>query len=995
MFDLSHTRTRAFFVLSSIFTFVWVCIWFLLIQNNMTGAVLQTGDIAALVTSIIVPPGLWWIGFGLWARTLANVRNIDALRRQLEVLVYPAEDTEQKVMAIADSLTNQAEQLRRASTEATDVLNSIRYAFRHQSQDLASAAQLAAVQAEQVAESLKRQAEDLGSMADKMDTQRQSLEEASAAHADFITATAQRAVKQVIESIQDPTKSLLDIADQVGSKISETIQAQIQTFSQSSELMTGRLVEAFQKQTQEIGSAASVLAKEAGGLPDVIRSQIELFGNASKEVMAESNQVWNQTVHGFKDLLLQESKTFRELMDNHIVQLRERLQDESGDMKLGLQKQVDEIVSVVNSVTKQTEILRQVTETQSEALRSATDQAAEMVKKHFEEQTSSIGRLFDQFDERGRRMEAVSRSNIQDMMASSDQITKTVITLDENFREQLRLVNTTVTSSQDLIKMSTKDLINQVESMSNDVQANLANSSETMKQDLARAIQQSDDISRAFRHEREEIARTVEFAKNEMANIRSMLKTQIDDVGSMANRIVGDAETISNSMRGQVSNMNEATQKASDETRKLRAIMQQQVDDLGTATNEAKDKVTQMQDIIQNQCQELRAATHLASTRVELISDSLKPFVAMLSDASQQTQKTMEASERFESTLRRQIDEIDRAITSGDRKLTNTIEIVSNITKQSTEVAEKFSTDAMRLVDAAREANQQAGSIKSTIRDNLDEMLNLSRKVGDLARDVRENMRGLTNDLNDMVSMTQRETGKIRSDMEGQLKNILSTAETVNDRLVNVSSVVDSKADALIKATDHAVNRTGEIGRVFASHTELLENAINKINNRANEVNDKLNRQGQEIAAILDKADSSLQKLSVNLTHKDRIDFLKTATSMTDEINTLARDIQGLIEADIPDDLLQKFQRGDKSIFARRLFKMKDTYTLPAVEQRYRKDEQFSSKVDKYLNRFEQLLADANRADPESVLSAAFITADIGKLYVVLAKSVGRQVDAA
>jgi hypothetical protein len=39
------------------------------------------------------------------------------------------------------------------------------------------------------------------------------------------------------------------------------------------------------------------------------------------------------------------------------------------------------------------------------------------------------------------------------------------------------------------------------------------------------------------------------------------------------------------------------------------------------------------------------------------------------------------------------------------------------------------------------------------------------------------------------------------------------------------------------------------------------------------------------------------------------------------------------------------------------------------------------------------LLGQSQQVDSESVLSAAFITADVGKLYLILAKSLGRAVE--
>ena len=42
------------------------------------------------------------------------------------------------------------------------------------------------------------------------------------------------------------------------------------------------------------------------------------------------------------------------------------------------------------------------------------------------------------------------------------------------------------------------------------------------------------------------------------------------------------------------------------------------------------------------------------------------------------------------------------------------------------------------------------------------------------------------------------------------------------------------------------------------------------------------------------------------------------------------------------------------------------------------------------MKQFEGLLAQANDCDPENMLSATFLTADVGKLYLILSRSLGR-----
>ncbi len=119
---------------------------------------------------------------------------------------------------------------------------------------------------------------------------------------------------------------------------------------------------------------------------------------------------------------------------------------------------------------------------------------------------------------------------------------------------------------------------------------------------------------------------------------------------------------------------------------------------------------------------------------------------------------------------------------------------------------------------------------------------------------------------------------------------------------------------------------------------------------------------------------------------KSSIDGAELQTN--DEVRTRLRNEQPVVDgqgkpvddSEVPDDVWKRYRNGDRSVFARRLFKSKDACIIPAIEQRYKRDDKFQDMVDRYLAKFENLLSHSASADPESVLSAAFITADVGSL---------------
>lgn len=56
----------------------------------------------------------------------------------------------------------------------------------------------------------------------------------------------------------------------------------------------------------------------------------------------------------------------------------------------------------------------------------------------------------------------------------------------------------------------------------------------------------------------------------------------------------------------------------------------------------------------------------------------------------------------------------------------------------------------------------------------------------------------------------------------------------------------------------------------------------------------------------------------------------------------------------------------------------------------WRADEDFRTLATRYLREFERLLAQAGDADPDELLSASLLTADVGKAYLLLSRAVER-----
>ena len=212
----------------------------------------------------------------------------------------------------------------------------------------------------------------------------------------------------------------------------------------------------------------------------------------------------------------------------------------------------------------------------------------------------------------------------------------------------------------------------------------------------------------------------------------------------------------------------------------------------------------------------------------------------------------------------------------------------------------------------------------------------------------------------------------------------------MKSQLIDVARSLDERIQTMSRTTEDALARAGSLGEQFESQIGQLGRAIEQANTQAGRLGENFKQQSDDLDHSSAVAMERMEKLRETQQNATRDTFLRTARVMTEELNSLALDIHNLLDAEIPEEVWRRYREGDRSVFARRLFRMKDSYVIPAIEQRYQRDERFHDMVDRYVRKFEDLLTQSDSADPESILNATFITADVGKLYLVMTRSLGR-----
>jgi hypothetical protein len=116
----------------------------------------------------------------------------------------------------------------------------------------------------------------------------------------------------------------------------------------------------------------------------------------------------------------------------------------------------------------------------------------------------------------------------------------------------------------------------------------------------------------------------------------------------------------------------------------------------------------------------------------------------------------------------------------------------------------------------------------------------------------------------------------------------------------------------------------------------------------------------------------------------------RQARHSLESLDSLSVDIARMIDHDAAAELWDRYKRGERNVFTRRLYTMQGQKTFDELRNKYRGDREFKQTVDRYIGEFERLLEEVARNDRDQVVARTYLTSETGKVYTMLAHAAGR-----
>jgi ABC-type transporter Mla subunit MlaD len=109
-----------------------------------------------------------------------------------------------------------------------------------------------------------------------------------------------------------------------------------------------------------------------------------------------------------------------------------------------------------------------------------------------------------------------------------------------------------------------------------------------------------------------------------------------------------------------------------------------------------------------------------------------------------------------------------------------------------------------------------------------------------------------------------------------------------------------------------------------------------------------------------------------------------------ESLDSLSVDITRMIDHDAAGDLWDRYKRGERNVFTRRLYTLQGQQAFDDIRKKYRGDREFKLAVDRYVGEFERLLDEVSHDDRGQLVARTYLTSETGKVYTMLAHAAGR-----
>ena len=462
---------------------------------------------------------------------------------------------------------------------------------------------------------------------------------------------------------------------------------------------------------------------------------------------------------------------------------------------------------------------------------------------------------------------------------------------------------------------------------------------------------------------------------------------------------------------------------------------------LKNALSDANDGISGQASRIENSAQDIEQATRVASNIADAAAESAARNAANIGAAAKRAAEASKSS--ADEAIACAQAETERAATSAIEFAAKEAERVADAAARALEtVKDATSTavssaaeDALKATDAADQVSEAAQTAMRAAQEASDEV----RKAGEAARSSAEEALKFTEATKGKNEAQQKQLTEARAALEQENERLETLIDEQRQRADRLADAIATQTERLSKLAEaqlqeqeassqfvspprehvsHAQadapkeraaaqpepvpftpkgNEKGEVNRLDEMAVSIARSrpkprkekgAGNQQRNRAAQKSDVSWSEiltAADDAAPLELGDAE-QRKQPNGSGNPSMD---EAMQIIHDLQTFTLSLETELYGDPPRALLERFDSGDRNIFANRLLRLNEADVKRRVRSEAGRNKKFDRSIHHFLHGFEKLLEDATTSETADEELEEYLSSPLGRVYLLIGATVG------
>ncbi len=801
---------QALAVFATVAWATYATIYVLALPGGIKAILSSPLTLGGIVASVLAPIALLWLCLATWQRRADARMYAEALRGELQRLLFPTQEQARVVNADIQTLVQQAVEMSSSSRAAIKAIQRARQGLRAEIRDFAGVSQKTEFHIDRLAETLTRRTADLITLTEQIEARTGMIEKGTQAGiASWAQASADMESKaaSIEELFAKGANTILEASDKAGERIKgieEQLTETTDGFAGTISELAGKFSttsDMFEGHAEKLQAVSESVASEAARLDAAMQTTLEhqkSFEDGAQRIAASVEQMGDKAETLFTRAETVESKLAQraESIEKSAGELRETTAslENVGDIaanKLSeaLSMALSGADTITNSVRRAKEQLEKAAQDTTQQVETLSSQTGEKVDALMEATTAKISRIAEV---------------LKDFDSRHEDIRAVLATLDE----RSATVESTMGSAIEHIDNSIRRLDEGAQSAQTRVSEPVAKIEATIASLAEHAA--SFDAKLATRVA--DLESGTQKAKETVSGITDGLRDHLQDLSHVSGQVSGQARAITESFEAQKESLSSIIAKTESQIEGLQTRLKRQEIDLGYALRSVGEQIETLGDKIFDRGQMSFSKAQEIAEGLRQLEEQVVENMSNIYDRAAETSDAMhEAASRVtlvtETTLPRYGEVLGRVDQLEERysRLNTTFERTSDAVLGGMKMLSGQLENNLDQFDmTSREATQTLMTLVQDVGGSVDEIKAMAEDASERIADVQSGIKGRTDDL-------QLITDQVRIRVEGMQRNLTDYTQEIGsmvgrataqlqdatNQFSDSSRTLDERADAV------------------------------------------------------------------------------------------------------------------------------------------------------------------------------------------------------